>query len=576
MRRIRESNRSITWQVFFTILPIFLLILVLQMIYLTKYFTPVYRESMLRDIRAEFRDLVEDYSNGSEYEASAVLRAYTEKYETPVLVFGEDYQIKDHDFFDHMSILTIRDTSQNMYKLPIAGLSELAKINFSENLYVQALRIGESEYYEPIQIRSDAKMYLYRQNPDNLADKTRLTDFDVRRCWYTEQGGNPTNNCTYIIYGIIKDCLINRTDIRSHLESISKEPFTEKSGTTYQIITDSISIDGVETYFVTIRPIVFSGSEAKYFNKYFYSIFALFGLLLITVVYFLSKRLSSPIVSLSEVAQKLAAQDFSVRAAVNSQNEVGRLSSNINLLADNLQQAIVESQQSAEAAHTNEARMKSLLADLAHEFKTPLGIISLYAEVIEKRKFEKEPEYYFRIIEHEIENLTQMIDETIQLTKMYAGYWEYRPAPVALDDLIEIALSRFSEKLNRDQFNLDVRLLDVTVIADARRIEQVLTNFISNAIKYSGEKKSIEVDVVRNGQTVTVSISNYGHVSAQDLSRIWERYYQAAEDTAAHLPSQGIGLEIAREILMMHSSEYGVRQEEDKICFYFTLPIADE
>ncbi len=113
-------------------------------------------------------------------------------------------------------------------------------------------------------------------------------------------------------------------------------------------------------------------------------------------------------------------------------------------------------------------------------------------------------------------------------------------------------------------------------MADGRRIEQVLTNLISNAVKYSGEKKYIEVSVTPGKDTVMVSICNNGYVSEQDLNRIWERYYRAAEDKTVRLPSEGIGLEIVRSILLMHNSDFGVRQEADQICFYFTLQLTDE
>lgn len=123
--------------------------------------------------------------------------------------------------------------------------------------------------------------------------------------------------------------------------------------------------------------------------------YCILGILLIAAVFILSRKLSAPIVRLSNVTSKLASKDFSVRANVNLQNEVGQLSASINVMADNLQAAMEELQQLAEIAKVNEKRMKLLLADLAHEFKTPLGIISLYSEVIENGMFEKEPAYYF-------------------------------------------------------------------------------------------------------------------------------------------------------------------------------------
>ncbi len=570
-------NHTITLQIFFTILPVVLLTLVLQMIIFGKYFTPIYSNSLLNDIRAEFQSVVDEFSNGKEEKTNSALSAYTLENDAPVLVFTEDYRINERELFNHLSILTVRVPELGLCSLPISGLYKLTDIQYTEKLTIEAVRVGDSTYYEPYSIRSAKKIYLFRQNIEKQRSQVNsIKTLFASRNWYTNRDGSPLSDYALILYELMKDCLVNRIDIKTHLAAITKEPFTDKRGTTYRVIAESRCIDGVMTYFVTIRTIVLSGSEAQYFGKYFYIIFSIFGILLIAAVYILSRQLSAPIVCLSRVTQKLASQDFSVRADVRSQNEVGQLSENINLMADNLQAAIAELQQSAEVAHVNEARMKRLLANLAHEFKSPLGIISLYTEVIENGMFEKEPEYYFGIIEREIENLTRMIDETIQLTKLQAGYWEYRPTPVYLNDLIEGALSRFSEKFVQENFSLKVHLLDVTVMADGRRIEQVLTNLISNAVKYSGEKKYIEVSVTPGKDTVMVSICNNGYVSEQDLNRIWERYYRAAEDKTVRLPSEGIGLEIVRSILLMHNSDFGVRQEADQICFYFTLQLTDE
>lgn len=567
-----KLNRTITLQVFFAILPVFLIALVLQMIFFGKYFTPLYSSSLLSDIRAEFHSVVEKYEK-----TNSVLSTYTMKYDAPVLVFTEDYLVNERELFNHLSILTVRVPELDLCKLPISGLRELANIKFTEKLIIQAARVGDSIYYEPYSIRSKKNIYLYRQDIEKQrSQENGIKTLIASRNWYTERDDSPMSYYARIIYDLMKDCLINRIDIESHLATITKEPFADERGTTYCVIAENQRINGVMTYFVTIRPIVLSGSEVRYFRKYFYTIFSIFGILLTIAVYIISIQLSAPIIHLSSVTRKLASQDFSVRADVRSQNEVGQLSENINLMANNLQAAIAELKKSAETANMNEERMKRLLVDLAHEFKTPLGIISLYTEVIENGMFEKEPAHYFRIIEQEIENLTRMIDETIQLAKLRAGYWKYRPAPVYLSDLIEGALSRFSQQLMRENFSLKVHLLDVTVIADGRRIEQVLTNLISNAVKYSDEKKYIEVRVARDKNTVTVSICNEGYVSEQDMNRIWERYYRAADDTTARLPSDGIGLEIVRRILLMHNSDFGVRQEADKICFYFSLLIAEE
>ncbi|RNB81260.1 sensor histidine kinase [Brevibacillus fluminis] len=567
-----KIKKSIMLQIFFTILSIFLLVFVLQFIFFGKYFTSLYSNFLLRDIRAEFQSAVEQFSRSNNEQANSVLSTYAVSYDAPVLAFTEDYSVIGQGLFNYLSILTVRVPGVGICRILISGLNEMPNINLNDLLTVEAVRVGESNYFEPYSIRSTNKIYLYRQAERAKSTKTMTATSN----WYTKNEGSLLNDRARIIYDLMKDCLIKRKDIKTYLAAITKEPFTDKRGTSYYIISESRRINGVVTYFVTIRPIVVSNSEVRYFSNYFYTVYCILGILLIAAVFILSRKLSAPIVRLSNVTGKLASKDFSVRANVNLQNEVGQLSASINVMADNLQAAMEELQQSAEIAKVNEKRMKLLLADLAHEFKTPLGIISLYSEVIENGMFEKEPSYYFGIIEQEIEKLTQMIDETIQLSKLEAGYWEYKPATFYISDLIEGALSRFSEKIMRENFTLKVDLLDAMVFADGRRIEQVLTNLISNALKYSSEKKIIEVRVTRENGNVKVRICNDGYISEQDINHIWERYYRASEKTTARLPSEGIGLEIVKHILIMHNSNFEVRQEADMVCFYFTIPLVDE
>ncbi len=566
---------SIVLQVFLSLLFIFLLVLVIQTLIFANYFNQFYKFSMLNDIRSEFKRITDEFSDGGEEQVNEALREYTIKHQAPILVFNKDYLIMDRYFFDQLSMLTLCDSNNVMYKIPLQRINKLTNISVYEKLNVEAVRLGSSTYYEPTLIRSEKQTYLIRQpSTYNNYDSANLMIFNSVQSKYYQQGGGRMENRAWYIYDLVKDCLINRTDIDAHLAKIAQFPFTDNTGTVYYVISQTRQINEQTLYFVTIRQIILTGTEGRYFNKFFYFIFIFLCFALTVTAYILSRRFSAPIRKLSSVTEKLAHQDFSVRTIINSRNEIGQLSSNINLLADNLESAMDEFRKSADNACQNEMKMKMLLADLAHEFKTPLGIISLYVEVIEKQKFEKKPQYYFNIIEHEIENLTQMIDDTIQLTKMQAGYLEYNPGSVELNDLINIALSRFSEKLAEENFTLNVQSLDLIVIADGRRIEQVLTNLISNAIKYSTEIKRIEVEVTQQGQLVTVGISNYGHVSDKDLNRIWERYYSAEKDSTTRLPSQGIGLEIVRGILQMHNSHFGVKQEGGRICFYFTLNLA--
>ena len=121
----------------------------------------------------------------------------------------------------------------------------------------------------------------------------------------------------------------------------------------------------------------------------------------------------------------------------------------INTMADNLEYTINKVIDSAKEAKDGEQRIRTILANLAHEFKTPLSIISLYIEVIEAGVYEKEPAYYFNIVNKQIDDLTRIIDETIQLSKLQSGSWKYAPNNYLLEELVKSALEPFQEVIRK-------------------------------------------------------------------------------------------------------------------------------
>ena len=133
---------------------------------------------------------------------------------------------------------------------------------------------------------------------------------------------------------------------------------------------------------------------------------------------------------------------------------------------------------------------------------------------------------------------------------------------------------KIEKRLQSSGFQLKTEIEDAIVAADEHRIGQVLTNFLTNAVKY-GDNNIIEITSRVDGRRLVVSIGNSGYISDEDLEKIWNRAYSTEQLSRARLPSQGIGLDIVKKILHAHGSEYGVRQENGMVYFQFTLPICE-
>lgn len=572
------KRNTIIGQMFLALLICFIFMLLMQGVFYALWFDKLYSFYMLSDSKRTLSRYADEFECVSGAGSSPILSDYAAKYESPVFVFNENQDVCDNGIFSYMSILSLRKDDNISVRIPVEMSATLPQ-SVSAALYsIEAVRLGTSRYYDASIIRYDGKTYLYRDVPDEVRQCDACawihTEESVRSVSYIEKRGSLTSDRAWSIYDAVKNCLILGLEPQSFLDGICAADVSETSGTVCRFIYVERSIEGVRTFFVSMSPVSTTGAAGRYFNTYFFVIFGIMALLLAILAWNLAKRFVSPLVEIKSVTERIASNDFSVRMKPKKQEELKKLADNINSMADSLERSMGELRHSADTAMRNEARMKKMLADVAHEFKTPLGIISAYTEMIESGNFPDESGHYFRIIEAEIDSLTNMINDVIQLSKMESGNWKHEPRPCEISDLIENALDRFAVQLANEGFGVSCSYEDATVICDGKRIEQVLTNLISNAIKYAGARKRINISVRTDKTKAIVSISNDGHVSDVDIKRIWERYYRGDNSNSVRLPSEGIGLEIVREILIIHGSEYGVRQESDEICFYFSLPIA--
>ena len=374
--------------------------------------------------------------------------------------------------------------------------------------------------------------------------------------------------------------LIAKTDIETYLEHMVSAP-VYADGAEYRFLYETRVIDGMKYYFVTVQNVVVTGFEKAYLNQYFLAIYIFIGILLLCTAYFIAHRISKPIRHISRVTEKIANLDFSEHVASKGQDELAHLAANINCMSASLESALSElksSNQELEKASTlskeNEERMKRLLADLAHEFKTPLGVIAGFSDVLISGINEEPPEHYLEIMKSEVAGLIELVNETIELTKLQSGYWSIHIEEHSFAQILTTVVRKFEKRLQSSGFQLKTEIEDAIVAADEHRIGQVLTNFLTNAVKY-GDNNIIEITSRVDGRRLVVSIGNSGYISDEDLGKIWNRAYSTEQLSRARLPSQGIGLDIVKKILHAHGSEYGVRQENGMVYFQFTLPICE-
>ena len=285
--------------------------------------------------------------------------------------------------------------------------------------------------------------------------------------------------------------------------------------------------------------------------------FKIISLILISVsailAYVFSKYFTKPILEINNAAKSMAEGNLSIKVAVNTKDELGMLSSTINHLSSQLQKI--------------EQLRKELIANVSHEFKTPLSLIKGYAETIRDvgNLSEEKRSKQLNIIIEESDKLNNMINEILDLSQIESDYYKLDKTDFRISETIRTVINRLAYHTENKKLSIEVDYNDdLLVYADERRIEQVLYNLLNNAINHSEQKGSIFIRAISYDSDLVVEIEDQGEgISNEEIPYIWDRFYKSEEASTKHKGS-GLGLAIVKSILEAHKSNFGVESEIGK------------
>lgn len=288
------------------------------------------------------------------------------------------------------------------------------------------------------------------------------------------------------------------------------------------------------------------------------------ALLSMILALLLARRIATPIVRINDRSKELAKGNYSVRFDPNGYKEVAELADTLNQAAHDLNQV--------------ETLRRDLIANVSHDLRTPLTMISGFAEVMRDLPGENTSENAQVIID-ESRRLTGLVNDLLDLSKMQAANQNLTIKHYNLTESIRAMLGRYNKLVEQEGYDLGLEAgQDVHVLADESRIEQVLYNLINNAIVYAGDDKRVTVrQTIQDGQ-VKVEIIDHGDgIPDHQLPFIWERYYKGEKSRQRDVVGTGLGLSIVRNILDMHHAGYGVQSTLGQgSTFWFTLPVAKQ
>lgn len=271
------------------------------------------------------------------------------------------------------------------------------------------------------------------------------------------------------------------------------------------------------------------------------------------ITMFISKRLSKPIVEITKTAKKFGEGDYSVEFNAKGYNEIEALST----VLDNAKNEIQK---------VSDLR-KDLIANISHDLRTPLTIIKSYAEMIRDLSGDnpaKRNEHIGVIID-ESDRLSNLVNNLLELSKLESGNMELNITSFSIHEKLEDVMMRYQLLIENEGY--DIRLItddDRFISADEDKIDQVLYNFINNAVNYCGTDKFICIRQINKGDKVRIEVSDHGKgISKELLPLIFDRYYRD-EKYKREVVGTGLGLSICKEILKKHGFAFGVQSEEGK------------
>ena len=295
-----------------------------------------------------------------------------------------------------------------------------------------------------------------------------------------------------------------------------------------------------------------------------------------------TRKITKPVVELTEISQKMANLDFEARYTSGGEDEIGILGHNFNQMSETLEKTISELktannelQKDIEKKEQIDEMRKEFLSNVSHELKTPIALIQGYAEGLQDNISDdpESREFYCEVIIDEANKMNQMVKKLLTLNQLEFGNDQVNMERFDLTALIQGIIQ--SSKILAEQAGAEIifRQSDpIYVWGDEFKVEEVLTNYVTNAIHHVKYDKKIDIRCVcQEGIVKTVVFNTGDAIPEEDLEKIWIKFYKVDKARTREYGGSGIGLSIVKAIIESMHQECGVKNFDNGVAFWFTL-----
>ena len=334
--------------------------------------------------------------------------------------------------------------------------------------------------------------------------------------------------------------------------------------------------------FIMRSPLESIRSAVMIFNRFIGVVGGCVILVSVLLAWYFSKRITEPIMELATLSQKMADLDFDAKYTSGGSNEIGVLGENFNRMSERLEQTIsnlkeanYKLQKDIEQKEKRENMRSEFLGNVSHELKTPIALIQGYAEGL-KEGVNDDPEsreFYCEVIMDEAGKMNRMVKNLLALNQLEFGEDDVQFERFDITSLISGVLQSLDILIEQKEAQVIFRHKNpVYVWADEFKVEQVVRNYVNNALNHVDGEKVIEIKITQENDMAKITVFNTGTpIPEEDLPHIWEKFYKVDKARTREYGGNGIGLSIVKAIMDSFGKGYGAINHTNGVEFWFEL-----
>ncbi|MBO5461622.1 MAG: HAMP domain-containing protein [Ruminococcus sp.] len=454
--------------------------------------------------------------------------------------------------------------------------------SFLETYYVSDKVDKMLDIYESIDKAIDEDELDNEEIQEELLKQSERANIDVavmnrnsRIIFSTEQGQDGPMSIQLFGYLIGR----NQGEILEATETYNIYKVTSRQGGGY---LEMYGVLSQESFFLMQSPLESIKDSVLLANRfliYIGTVSLIFGTIF---VWYFSNKITAPILELTALSQRMANLDFAAKYGGGGNNEIEVLGQNFNTMSNQLERTITELKKAnqrllkdIEQKEKIEDMRNEFLGNVSHELKTPIALIQGYAEGL-KEGISEDPEsreFYCDVIIDEANKMNQMVKNLLVLNQLEFGTEQLDVERFDVVKLIRGVIASCEILIQQAELTVDfIADAEVYVWADEFKTEQIVRNYLTNAIHHAAGEKRIEIRVVQKEETVRIEVFNSGTpIPEEDVAKIWDKFYKVDKAHTREYGGNGIGLSIVKAIMESFHQEYGVRNFENGVQFWFEL-----